>query len=58
MRQQMSRIKKKLSVERRKVEGGGNSEKAFNMITAGMDTRGERRRGSGGEEAAGVGMPM
>lgn len=26
----------------------GKSEKAFNMITAGMDAREERRRGSGG----------
>lgn len=32
---------------------GGESEKAFNMITAGMDTREERQRGSrGGKEGA------
>lgn len=60
LQQQISQIYKKLLVERRMgLRGGGCCEKAFNMITAGMDTREERRRGSrGGQRSSGVGMPI
>lgn len=50
LQQQISQICKKLLVEGREGGGVGKSEKAFNMITAGMDAREERRRGSGGGE--------
>lgn len=54
LQQQISRTEKKTLLERRRGWGvEGNSEKAFNMITAGMDGREERQRGS-----SGVGMPI
>lgn len=46
LQQQISRTEKKTLLERRRGWGvAGNSEKAFNMITAGMDGREERQRG-------------